>query len=322
MGPKLGGMVGPLAGYTVAVTASNDHVRLLGLLDGLGATGLLVAITQTVPIRSGELAHSIQEFVADPPAAIQIDCYQALDLWLDTADSIGYGPAVRSLLNSSVPVAVGQDGQDLAEASHRRLPPLRFEAAPDRQAVYQLVVAVVAGEIDGITFSTRLAAEEFLMAAGEINLGAKVRSALEGRVVVAALESEIVGVFDCWPEVCVVCPDQPRVGLLVAELSRYLVSRSRALRFGGVDLVLQGRLVVAEGGEPVTLSLGESRLLDLLLAQPGVVVTKENLAEGLWGSGEHELHRVEVAIGRLRKRLGPAGAVIETVVRRGYRIRP
>jgi len=36
--------------------------------------------------------------------------------------------------------------------------------------------------------------------------------------------------------------------------------------------------------------------------------------------GESDDHVVEVTIGRLRRRLGVAGALVGTVVRRGYRL--
>ncbi|MBW3646014.1 MAG: winged helix-turn-helix domain-containing protein, partial [Actinobacteria bacterium] len=40
----------------------------------------------------------------------------------------------------------------------------------------------------------------------------------------------------------------------------------------------------------------------------------------VWGDESADPHAVEVAVGRLRRRLGPAAGGLETVPRRGYRL--
>jgi uroporphyrinogen-III synthase len=49
-------------------------------------------------------------------------------------------------------------------------------------------------------------------------------------------------------------------------------------------------------------------------------VSKARLARTVWGPTESDEHVVEVTVARLRKRLGPLGRGIETVMRRGYRL--
>jgi uroporphyrinogen-III synthase len=58
----------------------------------------------------------------------------------------------------------------------------------------------------------------------------------------------------------------------------------------------------------------------VLLEKPGAVHHKRALLERVWGDGESDEHVVEVTVGRLRQRLGSAGAGIETVIKRGYRL--
>ena len=69
----------------------------------------------------------------------------------------------------------------------------------------------------------------------------------------------------------------------------------------------------------MTLTGRESQVLSALTERPGVVISKAKLLSTVWGSAESDPHVVEVTIGRLRRRLGPAAAGIETVMRRGYR---
>lgn len=111
-----------------------------------------------------------------------------------------------------------------------------------------------------------------------------------------------------------------------------LISRVRALlrrpnTVLGVDLQL-GNLVlhtttreVAVDGQPVTLSLRETSLLELLLRRQGSVVPRESIEEGLYGfDNPIGPNAVEVLVHRLRRRLQEAGAaaVVHTIRGVGY----
>ena len=93
----------------------------------------------------------------------------------------------------------------------------------------------------------------------------------------------------------------------------------RTIFLGGCRVELAEGSVVIGDAEPVVLIGRERQLLDALLTRPGVVVSKQSLLRSIWGNQETSEHVVEVTIGRLRRRLGPAGSGIETVIRRGYR---
>ena len=114
-----------------------------------------------------------------------------------------------------------------------------------------------------------------------------------------------------------------------------LLARLKALlrRSGGwAQPVLQCDVVVldmstqrvAVNGRPVELTAFEYRMLEYLMVHAGEVVSKTALSEHLY---EDDLDRdsnvLEVLLGRLRRKLDPAGELdpIETLRGRGYRFR-
>ncbi len=92
------------------------------------------------------------------------------------------------------------------------------------------------------------------------------------------------------------------------------------LQLGPHTVVIDGGMVQVDEGEATRLPDRERDLLVTLAERPGVVVSKRALLRRVWGPGESDEHVVEVTIARLRQRLGAAGAGIETVIRRGYRL--
>ena len=78
---------------------------------------------------------------------------------------------------------------------------------------------------------------------------------------------------------------------------------------------------VTVDGQPVTLSLKEFELLLLLLSNPGIVFTRAQLLDKIWGyQFDGESRTVDVHIRTLRQKLGEAGRYIETVRGMGYKI--
>jgi two-component system alkaline phosphatase synthesis response regulator PhoP len=73
-------------------------------------------------------------------------------------------------------------------------------------------------------------------------------------------------------------------------------------------------------GEPVKLTRREFELLRFLVENRNRVLSRERLLERVWGYDRFiETRSVDVHVGRLRAKLGSAGAQIETVVGLGYR---
>jgi DNA-binding response OmpR family regulator len=81
---------------------------------------------------------------------------------------------------------------------------------------------------------------------------------------------------------------------------------------------------VAVDGNVVDLTATEFGILSLLLRDPGVVVTRSDLLDAVWGPGyEGDDHLVDVHVANLRRKLGDHPAhprFIETVRRFGYRL--
>jgi DNA-binding response OmpR family regulator len=78
---------------------------------------------------------------------------------------------------------------------------------------------------------------------------------------------------------------------------------------------------VAIDGEAIAITDIEARLLAALAARPGAVHAKADLLRDVWGDATADPHVVEVAVARLRRRLGPHGRAIASMHRRGYVLR-
>jgi DNA-binding response OmpR family regulator len=77
---------------------------------------------------------------------------------------------------------------------------------------------------------------------------------------------------------------------------------------------------VAVDGQPVRLTRREFELLRFLVENRNRVLSRDRLLERVWGYDRSiETRSVDVHVGRLRAKLGPAAAQIETVVGLGYR---
>lgn len=83
-----------------------------------------------------------------------------------------------------------------------------------------------------------------------------------------------------------------------------------------------GARTLRQDGVPVALTRRELALFDLLVRNPGAVISKERLFEGLFSFDEAEvgLNAVELYVARLRKKLAPGGVRIETQRGIGYRL--
>jgi DNA-binding response OmpR family regulator len=112
---------------------------------------------------------------------------------------------------------------------------------------------------------------------------------------------------------------------LLARL-RAITRRGRSRQLGGVlsyagiTMDQQTREVSVDGA-PVLLTDTEFRLLRYLLMRVDKPVSRDALAQHVWDAGDNPGSNViDVYISYLRKRLGPAGALIRTVRGVGYSI--
>lgn len=112
-----------------------------------------------------------------------------------------------------------------------------------------------------------------------------------------------------------------------------MVSRVRAVlrrcsQNGAAEILQIGELAVNTGehtvsarGERIQLTLKEYELLKKFMENPGLVFSRDQLLESVWGAGYvGETRTVDVHIGTLRTKLGSCGSYIKTVRGVGYRM--
>ncbi|NCB33549.1 MAG: response regulator transcription factor [Erysipelotrichia bacterium] len=83
----------------------------------------------------------------------------------------------------------------------------------------------------------------------------------------------------------------------------------------------RARHTVTSDNKPVMLTLKEYELLHALMKHPGMVYTRDQLLNDIWGMEyDGETRTVDVHVRTLRQKLGKAGECIETVRGIGYRL--
>lgn len=114
--------------------------------------------------------------------------------------------------------------------------------------------------------------------------------------------------------------DLDEVAARLRAISRRASGRATpTLSWNGVELD-PGRRTVTVDGEPVGLSRREFSILEALMRHPGAVLSKDQLADRLYGWEEDvESNAVEVHVHHLRVKIGRDA--IETVRGLGYRLR-
>ena len=112
------------------------------------------------------------------------------------------------------------------------------------------------------------------------------------------------------------------------ELISRIKARLRRLEDKGAEeysigslYVCPSRHVVTVNKEPVNLTLKEYEMLCLLLKNSGMVLSRTQLLNQIWGyEFDGESRTVDVHIRTLRQKLGDAGDLIETVRGIGYKM--
>ena len=112
---------------------------------------------------------------------------------------------------------------------------------------------------------------------------------------------------------------------LVSRVKAVLRRTGRAsdkddMSVGGVCVNVKKHEVTVDG-KTVTLTLKEFELLERLMRNQNIVLTRDQLLEDIWGYDfDGETRTVDVHVRTLRQKLGARGEIIETVRGVGYRI--
>ena len=89
---------------------------------------------------------------------------------------------------------------------------------------------------------------------------------------------------------------------------------------GPIKLNIEKHEVTVDG-TPVSLTLKEFELLERLVRNPNIVLTRDSLLAEIWGYDfDGETRTIDVHVRTLRQKLGPVGEMIETVRGVGYRM--
>jgi len=110
-----------------------------------------------------------------------------------------------------------------------------------------------------------------------------------------------------------------RAHAILRRLNRDLREEPAAMGEISID---PSRHLVLVSGRPVELTGVEFKLLNFLMHRCGRVESRKRLLTEVWGY-EHEVETrtIDTHVQRLRKKLGRAGRLIETIRGFGYRFR-
>lgn len=200
------------------------------------------------------------------------------------------------------------------------IPVYRWVPAEDIRPLQRLVDAVVAGQVDCVTFTSAPAVVSMLDTAAQRGRKPALLRALSNDVLPAC-----VGPVTAAPlerlGIATVQPERSRLGALVRTVVEELPARrARTVHTGAHVLELRGHSVLVDGA-PVSLTNRQSAVLSALLeAGPGRVLSRAELLARAWRDETADEHAVEMTVARLRSALGPAGKAVQTVVKRGYRL--
>ncbi len=166
-----------------------------------------------------------------------------------------------------------------------------------------------------MTFTSAPAAASLLAVAEEDGKREELVAALKERVMVIAVGPVTAGPLDA-AGIPSFQPERARLGALAREVVARLPARDPQLVVGDHTLQVRGHGAVIDG-RLVELAPGPMAVLRALVCTPGHVVPRAQLIASLPGGGDG--HAVEMAVTRLRAALG--APVVETVVKRGYRLK-
>jgi uroporphyrinogen-III synthase len=225
-------------------------------------------------------------------------------------------------------IVVQEHGQSLSMVAHAltrqgaeviNVVVYRVESAADPEPMFRLVETLTDGELDAVTFTSAPAVAAFMQAAGSVGLRDEVVAAFQADVVAACVGPVTAAAFEMWG-VPTMIPDRSRTAAMVKMLQNELPLRREGLLIelsGGHQLLLHGDAVILDGAE-VKLSPAPAAVLGALVANPGIVVSRQALLAMLPSGTAGSEHAVEMAVARLRSALGTK--TIQTVVKRGYRL--
>jgi uroporphyrinogen-III synthase len=228
---------------------------------------------------------------------------------------------------SGLRIVVQEHGQSLSMAAHalRRqgadvqvVTIYRIEGAEDPAPMFRMVDLVAERKLDAVTFTSAPAVIAVMEAATAAGRREDLVAAFQADVVATCVGPVTAAAFETWG-VPTLQPDRSRLTAMVRLLETELPSRrdGTAVDVDGHVLLLHGDAVLLDGTE-VTLSAAPLAVLQALAVNPGHVVSRRDLLACLPTGQASSEHAVEMAVARLRAGVGTR--LVQTVVKRGYRL--
>jgi uroporphyrinogen-III synthase len=190
----------------------------------------------------------------------------------------------------------------------------------DPAPAVRLARAVVSGRVNALTFTTGPAVRNWFEIVREYEFEDELLASLnDGPVVLGIVGpacAEVAASCGIRPDRMTI-PAAYRLGPLVRAVAEQLACHTVELADGAHVVSLRGSVITVDG-HSVDLSDTDGRVFAVLAGAPGAVFTKGQLLRTVWGGDVTDEHLVEVAVARLRQRLGELGRHVVTVRRRGY----
>ncbi len=205
-------------------------------------------------------------------------------------------------------------GADVVE-----VPVYRWTDPLDNRPAHRLIDAACRGALQAVTFTTAPAVDAFFRFATDDDRTAALLHALNGPVTVACVGPVCAEAARAAGVRAPVEPRPARLGAMVRALTESLVDRRLVLDASGHVVEVQGSTVIVDGA-PAHVGDPERLLLETLAGARGRVVDHLTLMHAAWPVSDPDAHRLEAAVARLRRQLGPAARALTTVRRRGYRL--
>ena len=203
-------------------------------------------------------------------------------------------------------------GADVVE-----IPVYSWARPEDERPVRRLIDAACDRHLDAVTFTSAGAVHNLFAIAESADRADAMRDALADRVIpmcvgpICAQAAEAHGIGGLQPP-------RSRLGPMILALNDQLTRQRRHYDAGDLHLTVQGSLVVVDGDARRTAHRPRATGLRPAGIQAARRRDPFRAPRAVWGRGADQ-HALEVTVTRLRRRLGSAGSVIATVVRRGYR---
>ena len=205
-------------------------------------------------------------------------------------------------------------GADVVE-----IPVYRWVPPEDVRPLRRLVEQIVGGQVDCVTFTSAPAVASLLTMARQEGRETLLLRAFADDVVAACVGPVTAAAFEL-RGIPTVQPQRARLGALVRSVVEELPARrTKRVDAAGHQLELRGHSVLVDG-RPVELTSRQTGVLTALVNCSGRVLSRPELLRVAWRDEVADEHAVEMTVARLRTALGPAGAVVQTVVKRGYRL--